>query len=148
MRTRPVDAHRHMEQGFPSPQTAAAARSDDLLDVLTELIDPHTDTVQLIMADERTELEWSAHCDYLRALQRVGRETLARHDQRSQPTPPPGLAIMARLTTALARSWTAAGVFVRSPARAAHTLPLHPIVQALDLRARARARSVLATSRW
>jgi hypothetical protein len=131
MRTRPADDHRHMEQGFPSPQTAAAARSDDLLDLLTELIDAHTDTVQLITSDERTELEWSAHCDYLRALQRVGRETVAHHDQR-MPTPPSGLASMARLTTALTRSWTAASVVLRSPARAAHTLPLRPIVQLLQ----------------
>ena len=131
MRTRRADDHGHMEQGLPSSQMAAAARSGDLRDLVSELIDAHADTVQLITGDERTELEWLAHCDYLRALQRLGHETLAHHDQH-MPTPPLGLAIMAGLTTALTRSWTAARVVLHSPARAAHTLPLHPIVRLLE----------------
>jgi hypothetical protein len=48
-----------------------------LLDLLSEFIDANADTVCLITGDQRTELEWLAHCDYLRALQRLGHETLA-----------------------------------------------------------------------
>ena len=42
-----------------------------------ELLDAHADTAQLAdgLADDRS---WAAHLDYLRALQRKGRETLAR----------------------------------------------------------------------
>ena len=44
-----------------------------VLDLLSEFIDANADTVCLITgADRRTELEWLAHCDYLRALQRLG----------------------------------------------------------------------------
>jgi hypothetical protein len=42
-----------------------------------ELLDAHSDTAQLadgLKGDRR----WAAHLDYLRALQRKGRETLAR----------------------------------------------------------------------
>jgi hypothetical protein len=42
-----------------------------------ELLDAHTDTAQL--ADGLTnDPSWAAHLDYLRALQRTGREMLAR----------------------------------------------------------------------
>ena len=61
------DDHGPMEQGSPPPHRRTAARSDDLLDLVSELIDGHTDTVQLITRDQRNELEWLAHCDYLRA---------------------------------------------------------------------------------
>ena len=42
-----------------------------------ELLDAHADTAQLAdgLAYDRS---WAAHLDYLRALQRKGRETLAR----------------------------------------------------------------------
>jgi hypothetical protein len=51
--------------------------SDRLSGLLYELLDAHFDTISLadeLEADER----WAAHLDYLRGLQRVGRETLAR----------------------------------------------------------------------
>ena len=118
-------------EGFRSPQTAAAARGGDLLGLVTELIDAHIDTIQLITSEERGELEWLAHCDYLRALQRLGRETLAHHDQRAW-TPPLALAIVTEVTSALTRAWTATLAILRSPARAAHALPLDPIVQLLE----------------
>jgi hypothetical protein len=100
----------HMEPGFRPPQTVATAPSDDLLGLVSELIDAHIGTIQLITGEERTELEWLAHCDYLRALQRLGRETLAHHDQRTR-TPP--LDIVTEMTIALARAWTTTLVTLR-----------------------------------
>ena len=106
---------------FLSPQTAAVARDVSLLDLLSEFVDANADTVCLITADQRTELEWSAHCDYLRALQRLGHETLARHDQRV-PAAPLAFAVVSGLGTALTGGWTAALLIWRGPARAAHAL--------------------------
>jgi hypothetical protein len=57
---------------------ATVPRQGDLRELVAELIDAHTDTVQLLLAQEGDELAASAHCDYLRALQRLGHETLAR----------------------------------------------------------------------
>ncbi len=105
--------------GFLSHQTPAVTPDGNLLDLLSELIDAHADTVQLVIGEERTELEWLAHCDYLRALQRLGHETLAHHDQCS-PAPPPALAVVSSLNPALTRGWTAALVVVRRFARALH----------------------------
>jgi hypothetical protein len=105
---------------FLSPQTRAVACDVGLLDLLSEFVDANADTVELMTGKRRTELEWSAHCDYLRALQRLGHETLARHDQRV-PAPPLALALVSELNSTLAR---AALLVFRSPARAAHTL--HP----------------------
>jgi hypothetical protein len=106
---------------FLSHQTPAVAPKSHLLDLLSELIDAHADTVQLVNADQRTGLEWSAHCDYLRALQRLGHETLAHHDQRSTP-PPPARAVPSGLHPALSHGWTAALAGVRAVARAVHAL--------------------------
>ena len=108
---------------FLSPQTPTVARDVDLLDLLGEFVDASADTVDLMTGNRRTELEWLAHCDYLRALQRLGHETLARHDQ-GMPAPALPLVVVSELGSALTRGWTAALVIFRSPARAAHTL--HP----------------------
>jgi hypothetical protein len=108
---------------FLSPQTRAVACDVGLLDLLSEFIDANADTVELMTGKHRTELERSAHCDYLRALQRLGHETLARHDQR-MPAPPLALALVSELNSALTRGCTAALLIFRSPARAAQTL--HP----------------------
>jgi hypothetical protein len=49
----------------------------DLAALASELLDAHADTAQL--ADELPyDPSWAAHLDYLRALQRMGREMLAR----------------------------------------------------------------------
>jgi hypothetical protein len=45
--------------------------------VVYELLDAHDDTVRLGEGLEG-DLRWRAHLDYLRGLQRVGREALAR----------------------------------------------------------------------
>ena len=102
-----------------SPQTAAVARDVSLLDLLSEFIDVNADTVCLITGDRRTELEWLAHCDYLRALQRLGHETLARHDQRV-PASPLALAVVSGLGTAL----TGAG----RPRSSSCAVPLVPLM--------------------
>ena len=60
--------------GDHQPDAEAAA---GLAALAYELLDAHADTAQL--ADDLPyELSWAAHLDYLRALQRKGREMLAR----------------------------------------------------------------------
>ena len=119
-----------MEQGSPSRETAILARRVDLLDLVSEFVDAHTDTVQLIVGDQRTELRWLAHCDYLRALQRLGRETLARHDQHQPPTPST-VAHVASITSAVGQGWTAALGVLHSRVRAVQALPPYPIAHLL-----------------
>src|SRR5919112_1163502 len=48
-----------------------------LAELAYELLDAHTDTAQLVDG-LRYDPSWAAHLDYLRALQREGREMLAR----------------------------------------------------------------------
>lgn len=56
---------------------ASGTSTDQLNLLLYELLDAHMDTLKL--ADSPSDRErWAAHLDYLRDLQRVGRETLAR----------------------------------------------------------------------
>jgi hypothetical protein len=51
-----------------------------------ELLDAHDDTARL--ADDFTcDARWQAHLDYLRDLQRVGRETLAQASDRQRVVP-------------------------------------------------------------
>jgi hypothetical protein len=47
-----------------------------IVDLVYELLDAHDDTARLARA-EGCEEAWDAHLDYLRSLQRVGREVLA-----------------------------------------------------------------------
>lgn len=57
--------------------TSGCRGADRLSRLLYELLDAHIDTLEL--ADSLAENEcWAAHLDYLRDLQRVGREALAR----------------------------------------------------------------------
>jgi hypothetical protein len=55
----------------------ADPHGDVLVLVVYELLDAHDDTVRLGEGLEG-DLRWGAHLDYLRGLQRVGREVLAR----------------------------------------------------------------------
>ena len=65
-------------------RTAARAASELLSELVYELLDAHSDTVALM--DEGPDGPgWEAHLDYLRCLQRVGRETLARVDAGARP---------------------------------------------------------------
>jgi hypothetical protein len=45
-------------------------------ELVYELLDAHVDTMRLAR-DLETDPAWAAHLDYLRDLQRVGREALA-----------------------------------------------------------------------
>ena len=56
---------------------AGTVISDQLVGLVYELLDAHRDTIALA-DDLEGSLVWGAHLDYLRGLQRVGRETLAR----------------------------------------------------------------------
>jgi len=122
MRKHSADDPGEMMPEFLSHQTAPVARDGNLLDLLSELIEAHADTVHLVTGDQRTELQWLAHCNYLRALQRLGHETLAHHHQRS-PAPPLALAVASSLNPAVTRGWTAALVILRGLAGAVHALP-------------------------
>lgn len=57
----------------PSDTTATGPLSS----LLYELLDAHLDTIALAGPLEPNQ-HWAAHLDYLRGLQRVGREMLAR----------------------------------------------------------------------
>lgn len=54
-----------------------AGPAEYLGSLVYELLDAHEDTMRLATALAVDE-EWAAHLDYLRDLQRVGRERLAR----------------------------------------------------------------------
>lgn len=59
-----------------NPDTSQSLTVDKLSDLVYELLDAHADTICM---GERLagDLEWEAHLDYLRGLQRVSREVLA-----------------------------------------------------------------------
>ena len=56
--------------------TSGTTPIDRLGGVLYELLDAHVDTIKLAGELEH-EQHWAAHLDYLRDLQRIGREALA-----------------------------------------------------------------------
>jgi hypothetical protein len=60
-----------------SPGCRDRAWDDRLLALVYELLDAHFDTVALARPLE-TDQDWAVHLDYLRGLQRAGREALAR----------------------------------------------------------------------
>ncbi len=51
--------------------------SGTLIELVYELLDAHDDTARLADVTACDE-QWSAHLEYLRGLQRVGRELLAQ----------------------------------------------------------------------
>jgi hypothetical protein len=59
------------------PKESTKGASAVLVDLVYELLDAHDDTARLLRA-EGCDGAWEAHLDYLRSLQRVGREMLAR----------------------------------------------------------------------
>jgi hypothetical protein len=56
--------------------TEGAVSTEYLVSLVYELLDAHGDTIELAAGE--VEPAWAAHVDYLRGLQRVGREALAR----------------------------------------------------------------------
>jgi hypothetical protein len=61
----------------PARGVLAEHHCDELALLIYELLDAHDDTMRLGEGLE-SDLRWRAHLDYLRGLQRVGREALAR----------------------------------------------------------------------
>jgi hypothetical protein len=62
------------------PRHSAGTADEDaaaLVDLTYELLDAHADTARLVR-DQAGDAEWEKHLAYLRDLQRVGREALAR----------------------------------------------------------------------
>jgi hypothetical protein len=67
------DGKEHVRHVESSAVTAQAR----LTELVYELLDAHADTVSLV-SEVGSHAGWDAHLDYLRDLQRVGREVLAR----------------------------------------------------------------------
>jgi hypothetical protein len=61
----------------PPVAPIASEYVEQLMDLVYELLDAHSDTAMLVRAPT-TGVPWRAHLDYLRDLQRTGREILAR----------------------------------------------------------------------
>jgi hypothetical protein len=59
--------------------TPTEAAVPQLAELVYELLDAHQDTTDLAR-DRVADVRWAAHLDYLRRLQRIGREALARTD--------------------------------------------------------------------
>jgi hypothetical protein len=66
------------------PASTAITRTG-LAELAYELLDAHTDTARLVDGLPY-DPSWAAHLDYLRALQRKGREMLARTPKSSSTT--------------------------------------------------------------
>jgi hypothetical protein len=65
------------EHRFSYPTVVPLQPTPEIVALSYELLDAHADTAQLAV-EEATDGEWQRHLAYLRDLQRVGRETLAR----------------------------------------------------------------------
>jgi hypothetical protein len=61
----------------PPPADSGEEKVAALVALAYELLDAHADTARLD-ADGSSDADWDNHLAYLRDLQRVGRETLAR----------------------------------------------------------------------
>ena len=54
----------------------SGTKASDIVVLVYELLDAHVDTIKLA-AEPAGREDWAVHLDYLRDLQRVGREALA-----------------------------------------------------------------------
>jgi hypothetical protein len=72
-------------RGVPDPQTGFPTATTELIWLVYELLDAHDDTAALIATDGPSELAWAFHLDYLRALQRTGRQIVARASSGGGP---------------------------------------------------------------
>jgi hypothetical protein len=66
-------------------QPAGGDALHHLTELVYELLDAHEDTSRLVDADLAGSEPWRAHLDYLRGLQRVGREILSEVDRSTVP---------------------------------------------------------------
>jgi hypothetical protein len=80
-----VKGSRHVSRALPRDRSRSTTEpaqglvSDEIATLVYELLDAQADTAAIaaeLAADG--DVEWRAHLEYLRALQRVGREVLAR----------------------------------------------------------------------
>ena len=72
-----ADARPNMRFSAQMKETrSTAGASPKLLELVYELLDAHDDTTRLARTSS-DEVSWAAHLDYLRRLQRVGREVIA-----------------------------------------------------------------------
>jgi hypothetical protein len=65
------------EHHFSYPTVVPLRPAPEIVALSYELLDAHADTA-LLSVEDATDAEWQRHLAYLRDLQRVGRETLAR----------------------------------------------------------------------
>jgi hypothetical protein len=66
-----------MAFAYPPISSRLAVRSEELARLAYELLDAHSDTQRLV-DEQSNELQWRVHLDYLKDLQRLGREVLAQ----------------------------------------------------------------------
>ena len=66
-----------MAFAYPPISFPHARRYEELARLVYELLDAHSDTQRLVQ-EQSNELQWRLHLDYLRDLQRLGREVLAQ----------------------------------------------------------------------
>jgi hypothetical protein len=69
------------------PMAPLPSPCEQLTRLVYELLDAHDDTAR-IAAGQNLDVHWQAHLSYLRDLQRVGREVLARagHQEERRPS--------------------------------------------------------------
>jgi hypothetical protein len=72
------------------PDSTRLSEADQVVALVYELLDAHSDATQLASEMDFDQF-WDAHLDYLRALQRKGREVLA-HSSAARPYEPEGVA--------------------------------------------------------
>lgn len=59
------------------PKPVASVRATEI-ELIYELLDAHDDTARLASGSGELDTAWAVHLDYLRALQRKGREAVAQ----------------------------------------------------------------------
>ena len=62
---------------YPPISSPHAGCYEELARLVYELLDAHSDTQRLVH-EQSNELQWHLHLDYLKDLQRLGREVLAQ----------------------------------------------------------------------
>jgi hypothetical protein len=65
-------------------RSKSATSKTELVTLVYELLDAHHDTVELTseIGLDCSNMRWRGHLDYLRALQRIGREALAHTEEQ------------------------------------------------------------------
>src|SRR5437763_6555836 len=76
-----------INQGTLRPSPSNSTPSTEITALIYELLDAHDDTARMAV-DLVADPLWEAHLDYIRALQRKGRELLARADLDPRPSAP------------------------------------------------------------